>query len=70
MGFMSGLKQKMDHAAKQAKTLLADEELQNERISICNSCEFLTMTRNCKKCGCFVDAKTRLAGQHCPLGKW
>jgi hypothetical protein len=70
MGFMSGLKDKMSQVVKKASTLLADEEVQRTRISICNSCEFLTMTRNCKKCGCFVDAKSRLAEQHCPIRKW
>jgi hypothetical protein len=70
MGFMSSLKDKMNQVSEKASTLLADEEVQQTRISICNSCEFLTMTRNCKKCGCFVDAKSRLAGQHCPIRKW
>ena len=70
MGFMSGLKEKMNQTVKKANSLLADVEVQQQRISVCNSCEFLTITRNCKKCGCFVDAKTRLATQHCPINKW
>lgn len=26
--------------------------------------------RQCKECSCFVDAKTRLATEKCPLGYW
>ena len=70
MGFMNGLKDKMSQVVEKASAMVADEEVQQTRISICNSCEFLTMTRNCKKCGCFVDAKSRLAGQRCPIRKW
>lgn len=70
MGFINGLKDKMSQVAEKASAMVADEEVQQTRISICNSCEFLTMTRNCKKCGCFVDAKSRLAGQRCPIRKW
>ena len=52
------------------KYIVSTEEL-TQRISICNSCEFLfTPTRSCKKCGCFVDAKAALAKTTCPMTKW
>lgn len=70
MGFISNLKDRMNQVAEKARTLLADEKVQQERVSICNSCEFLAVTRTCKKCGCFVDAKTKLMNQKCPVGKW
>jgi hypothetical protein len=44
------------------------EELDN-RLSICNSCEFMFENR-CLKCGCFLQAKARLATSRCPEGKW
>ena len=49
---------------------LIQSEIANQRISICNSCEHLSGVRNCKKCGCFVDAKVKLKKVSCPIGKW
>ncbi len=49
-----------------ADTLTADH-----RLSICDQCpELIAKIRVCKKCGCFMAAKTRLADATCPLGKW
>lgn len=48
-----------------------DEETRNARLDICRSCEYLIhMTGQCKKCGCFMVAKTYLANANCPVGKW
>jgi hypothetical protein len=48
-----------------------DENLGKERLDICKSCpELIKLTGNCKKCGCFMIAKTKLQGAMCPLGKW
>lgn len=47
------------------------EELQKERMAICKSCEHLLKPLNqCTKCGCFMDAKTRLPNASCPIHKW
>ena len=47
------------------------EIVQEERFSICKSCpELLPITHQCKKCGCFMSAKTKLAKAVCPLQKW
>jgi hypothetical protein len=49
----------------------ADEALSTERYSICQSCpELMNLTKQCKKCGCFMAAKTKLQKATCPLGKW
>lgn len=49
----------------------ASEEISKERYSICQSCpELVKLTKQCKKCGCFMFAKTKLAKATCPLGKW
>lgn len=49
----------------------ADESLSSERYSICQSCpELIKLTKQCKKCGCFMAAKTKLQKATCPLGKW
>jgi hypothetical protein len=53
------------------KTEFVTEEVSNERYSICKGCpEFVNLTKQCKKCGCFMVAKTRLEAATCPLGKW
>lgn len=71
MTFLGKLKNRMEELADEASRFVATPELQKERIAICNSCEFLfELTRNCKACGCFVDAKTRLAPAKCPKAKW
>ena len=49
----------------------SEEEIQKKRIEICESCPFfISLTRQCKKCGCFMDAKTKLAEASCPEHKW
>ena len=49
----------------------ASEEKAEERYSICKSCpELIKLTKQCKKCGCFMAAKTKLALAACPIGKW
>ncbi len=48
----------------------APEALRQSRLDLCNSCPELSAVRVCKKCGCFVDAKTALAQTKCPIGKW
>lgn len=52
-------------------TEYVDEELSNTRYSICQSCpELIKLTKQCKKCGCFMAIKTKLQEAQCPIGKW
>jgi hypothetical protein len=47
------------------------EDIQKARLAICETCPFfISLTRQCKKCGCFMDAKTKLAEAYCPEDKW
>lgn len=42
-----------------------------DRMKICLQCEhFLKITKQCKKCGCFMPIKTRMPQQKCPVDKW
>lgn len=53
------------------KTKSADAILAEERFNICLSCpELISLTTQCKKCGCFMKAKTKLEAAKCPIGKW
>lgn len=48
-----------------------DSKISNDRFSICKQCpELINLTKQCKKCGCFMAAKTKLPNATCPLGKW
>ena len=47
------------------------DEIANARYEMCKACpEFINITKQCKKCGCFMAAKTRLESATCPIGKW
>lgn len=49
----------------------SSELLAEERFNICLSCpELIKLTKQCKKCGCFMAAKTKLEAAVCPIGKW
>jgi len=46
-------------------------KISEERMEICRTCEFYNeRTTQCKKCGCFMAAKTLLKDSSCPIGKW
>jgi predicted Zn-ribbon and HTH transcriptional regulator len=48
-----------------------EDDLAKERLSICKTCpELIKLTTQCKKCGCFMSAKTKLKMASCPIGKW
>jgi hypothetical protein len=52
-------------------TRKASEDLATQRFDICLSCpELIQITKQCKKCGCFMTAKTKLESAKCPVGKW
>lgn len=52
-------------------TKRADDDLAKQRLDICLSCpELIQLTVQCKKCGCFMSAKTKLESAKCPIGKW
>ena len=47
------------------------EEVAAHRLEICKGCDFFRpKTQTCKKCGCFMAAKSMLANAKCPVGKW
>ncbi len=49
----------------------ASEEVAKDRFDMCKACpELIKLSNQCKKCGCFMILKTKLAKAECPLGKW
>jgi hypothetical protein len=53
------------------KTRHIEENTAIRRLEICKSCpELISLTTQCKKCGCFMAIKTKLEAAKCPIGKW
>ena len=51
--------------------IIHDEAIVDKRWAECEKCEFLLKpANNCKKCGCFMGVKTKIATSRCPIGKW
>lgn len=52
-------------------SLRISDEMANNRLSICKSCEFFNQVQQrCGKCGCYMAVKTYLKAERCPIGKW
>jgi len=53
------------------QTRYATQELSDSRMGVCLGCpELIKLTTQCKKCGCFMAAKTKIEASKCPEGKW
>lgn len=49
----------------------ASDEDAAARLAICADCPFYRKKiGQCKKCGCVMPQKVKLAGAVCPVGKW
>lgn len=48
---------------------IASEEIKNERLAICQSCQHNKLGV-CSKCGCVLRLKTQWKTTKCPVGKW
>ena len=49
----------------------ATDDIKSSRMEVCNLCpELVSITKQCKKCGCFMPLKTTLSKAVCPIGKW
>jgi hypothetical protein len=73
MGILNTLLYPAKRVAEQVFTdgVLAKKEVAERRFRICKLCPYyFKATGNCKKCGCFVDIKTKYKDQKCKLGKW
>ena len=50
---------------------LVDDDVFNQRMSICNACpEKNTRLNACNKCGCDLGYKLGWSAEQCPIGKW
>lgn len=75
MSFKEKLIARLELAKNTAKaelmSLMVEEDIAANRKSICDSCDNLFKpTAQCKLCGCFIYAKTKISSASCPIGKW
>jgi hypothetical protein len=45
-------------------------ELIQQRLSICQPCEFIVNNDSCSKCSCLLANRTKYVESFCPEGKW
>lgn len=45
-------------------------DVHEKRVQACENCPKMTEDRQCLICGCFIDAKTAISTESCPLGSW
>lgn len=51
--------------------MFVNKEEAQERYDICKLCDnLISLTSQCKKCGCFMKMKVKLKEAECPIGKW
>ncbi len=55
--------------AARREVLLVDSSTKKKRLSVCDQCEYRS-DMQCSVCECFILAKTMLASESCPKGKW
>lgn len=68
---LAGTMKDVADGAIHGEGILVTEEIYNQRITICNGCEFFIKdSKRCTQCGCFMEAKTRLKKVFCPIHKW
>ena len=49
----------------------ATKEVREHRLELCKACtHFISLTSQCRKCGCIMPLKTKLKDAVCPIGKW
>lgn len=59
------------HTAKNPESLLVSDEIYEERLNICKSCEWYDPEPiRCKQCGCWLEHKARMGLDSCPIGSW
>lgn len=64
----------LNTASQAVRNGRVSEEIREERYDKCKTCPaFLSDSKRCSECGCFMEAKTWVGGDPdtlCPLKKW
>jgi hypothetical protein len=51
-------------------SILASDEIADQRYSFCKECEHLNTLNLCSICSCFMPGKVKFSNSSCPIGKW
>jgi hypothetical protein len=75
MTIISSLKNKLESNKQKIASSFAEikieADIRESRLNLCLACDHLFKSTNtCKKCGCFMNAKTWIKGATCPVNKW
>ena len=72
MGKIDEVANGFSNLGKSKLGLLSEETMKRnqDRMDICNECEFKTALGRCGKCGCLLAAKTKCDKCTCPIDKW
>ena len=59
------------HTMQNSESLFVSDEVAEERIKICQKCEWYDAVQNrCKECGCHLGPKVKFGLESCPIGSW
>jgi hypothetical protein len=64
--------QYLEEAVSEGNTLIEEEEVQ-ERLDICEDCEYHNtedLSNFCEVCGCMTKIRAHLLEEGCPMAKW
>jgi recombinational DNA repair protein RecR len=61
---------KSENLVKLITKFTLTKEIADKRMSICKQCEHLKAFNRCDICGCFMDGKTLILSESCPIDKW
>lgn len=68
---LTGAAFRLAKATMKGEKVRASQSEIERRLAICKTCEhFVDNPMKCRKCGCYLNLKTRLETEHCPIGKW
>ena len=48
----------------------ASDEVKQQRLDICNKCEFIVNNESCQKCSCLLVNRVFYTDSTCPVEKW
>lgn len=69
--FSDMTKSLIQNSVKLIQTGRLDQEARDKRMETCVKCKhFIESSKRCSECGCFMEAKTWIAGATCPIGSW
>jgi hypothetical protein len=55
----------------QGDPLTVSDEIAEERVKVCQKCEWYDATQHrCKNCGCYLAPKVKISLESCPIGAW